>query len=225
MIHSLSFSVDISCLANIDLHVRLQTLQLYFPTKLFHNSSHNQELIGNFSSVHKLIFANLNQNDSKVPWYTFTCKIAGVDLLFLAHYSLFPSPSCPLIIELFDGISCLHFTCFTYLLEMQISLLHLCVYLLVLIVLQSIFSSVKVFQYILLCDVCRSRPEIFPLTKPSQNDLSKAVRQYLACPHPKEQPSHQLLCTCLASEVSLHSLYYNLSPHMDCGTNVLAMTM
>lgn len=66
MIHYLSFSVNISCLANIDLHVRLQTLQMYFPTKVFSNSNDNQELIGNFSSIHKFIFANLNLNDSEV---------------------------------------------------------------------------------------------------------------------------------------------------------------
>lgn len=143
---------------------------------------------------------------------------------FLVTFFFFsPPPSCPLIIKLFDGISCFHFTCFMYLVEMQISLLYLCTYLLVLILLQSVFSSVKVFQYILLCDVSKSKPDIL-LCKTISEWFSKAVRQYFTRPHPKEQSSHRLLCTCLASEVSLHSLYYNLSSHMNCGTNVLATT-
>lgn len=101
MIHYLPFSVIISCLANIDLRVRLQTLQLYFPTKLFYHSNDNQELTDNFSSRHKLIFANLNLKDFKVLWFIFTGKIAGVDLevLVTLFFFLLP-PSCLMIIKL-----------------------------------------------------------------------------------------------------------------------------
>lgn len=146
-------------------------------------------------------------------------------ICFFGHIILPPSSlPCPLIIKLFDVISCFHIICFMNLVEMQISLLHLCMCLLVLILLQSIFSSVKVFQYILLCDIWKSKPDIL-LCKTISEWFSKAVRQYLTCPHAKEQSYHQLLCTCLALEVSLHSLYYNLSSHMHCGTNVLVTTM
>lgn len=87
VIHNLSFSVNISCLANIDLHVRLQTLWLYFP-KLFNNCNHRQQLTGNFSSIHKLIFANLtlNYKSFMIQFHIQNCRLVWS----LGHIILLP---------------------------------------------------------------------------------------------------------------------------------------
>lgn len=146
--------------------------------------------------------------------------------IFWSRYSSpssFPPPN--LVLWLLNSLMVSHafiLLAFMYLVEMLISLLHICTYLLVLILLQSIFIWSSL-QYIVLCDVSKSNPDIL-LCRTISEWFFKAVRQDLTCPHPKEQSSHQLLCTCLASAVSLHSRYHNLSSHMDSGTNVLATT-
>lgn len=193
----------------------------------------------NLSSTHKLIFANLNLNDSKVFQFRvkifhsliffnfFTCKISGIDLFFGDIILLPPGhPTRPsLILWPLYSLMVSHafiLLAFTYLVKILISLLRICMYLLVLILSQSIFIWSSL-QYIVLCDASKPNPDILRCRTISEG-FFKAVRQDLTCPHPKEQSSHQLLGTCLASAVSLHSHYNNLSSHTDSGTNVLATT-